>query len=109
MHTMKSIIRVGIADDEDLVRDGMAALLAGQQGVVVVSTVSTAYEAVELADSGAIDVLLLDIALGGRGGLDALVYFRKNVRNPPATSAAAPPIKSHIVSSPKRPVNVSSS
>lgn len=66
------MIRVGIADDEDLVRDGMAALLGNQQGMIVVATVSTAYEAVELADSGAIDVLLLDIALGGRGGLDAL-------------------------------------
>jgi two-component system, NarL family, invasion response regulator UvrY len=66
------VIRVGIADDEDLVRDGLAALLASWSGMIVVSTVSTAAEAVELADSGAIDVLLLDVHLGGRGGIDAL-------------------------------------
>lgn len=66
------MIRVGIADDEELVRDGIAALLASQPGIIVVSAVSTAAEAVELADSGSIDVLLLDIHLGGRGGIDAL-------------------------------------
>jgi len=66
------VIRVGIADDEDLVRSGIAALLAGRDGIVVVATVATSVEAVELADSGAIDVLLLDVQLGGRGGIDAL-------------------------------------
>ena len=66
------MIRVGIADDEDLVRDGLAALLSSQAGIIVVSTVSSAAEAIELADSGSIDVLLLDIHLGGRGGIDAL-------------------------------------
>ena len=66
------MIRVGIADDEDLVRDGIAALIAQQAGMLVVSSVSSAHEAVELADSGAVDVLLLDIQLGKRGGLDAL-------------------------------------
>ncbi|TVQ17544.1 MAG: DNA-binding response regulator, partial [Spirochaetaceae bacterium] len=55
------MIRIGIADDEDLVRDGIAALLSHQQGMIVVSTVSTAHEAVDLAGSGAIDVLLLDL------------------------------------------------
>ncbi len=66
------MIRVGIADDENLVRDGLAALLTSRSGLIVVSTVATAAEAVELADSGAIDVLLLDVHLGGRGGIDAL-------------------------------------
>ncbi len=66
------MIRIGIADDEDLVRDGIAALLSRQPGMVVVSTASGASEAVDLARSGAIDVLLLDIDLGDRGGLDAL-------------------------------------
>jgi two-component system, NarL family, invasion response regulator UvrY len=64
--------RVGIADDEDLVRDGLAALLGTRSGMVVVSTVATAADAIELADSGSIDVLLLDVHLGDRGGLDAL-------------------------------------
>lgn len=34
------MIRIGIADDEDLVRDGLAALLSQQEGIIVVSTVS---------------------------------------------------------------------
>lgn len=66
------MIRVGIADDEDLVREGLAALLLHRQGILVVDAVATAHEAVDLATSGAIDVLLLDVALGPRGGLDAL-------------------------------------
>jgi two-component system, NarL family, invasion response regulator UvrY len=66
------VIRIGIADDEDLVRDGIAALLSRQSGMIVVSTVSNAAEAVDLARSGGIDILLLDIDLGGRGGIEAL-------------------------------------
>ncbi len=66
------MIRVGIADDEELVREGIAALLAQEPGVMVVTSVATAHEAVELAGSGAIDVLLLDIQIGNRGGLEAL-------------------------------------
>jgi two-component system, NarL family, invasion response regulator UvrY len=66
------LIRIGIADDEELVRDGLAALLSGRQGMIVVATVESAVEAVELACSGAIDILLLDIGLGKRGGIDAL-------------------------------------
>jgi DNA-binding NarL/FixJ family response regulator len=66
------VIRIGIADDEDLVRDGLAALLNHESGMLVVSTASTASEATDLAASGAIDVLLLDIDLGDRGGLEAL-------------------------------------
>ena len=66
------MIRVGIADDEDLVRNGIAALVGQLSGMAVVATVASAHEAVELADSGAVDVLLLDIQLGDRGGLDAL-------------------------------------
>lgn len=66
------MIRIGIADDEDLVRDGLAALLGNQVGVLVVAAVGTTHEAVELALSGGIDVLLLDIELGKRGGLEVL-------------------------------------
>ncbi|MDT8299288.1 MAG: response regulator transcription factor, partial [Spirochaetaceae bacterium] len=75
------LIRVGIADDEDLVRDGIAALLASRTGLIVVSTVSTAAEAIELAGSGAIDVLLLDVQLGGRGGIDALEEIVRRTSN----------------------------
>ena len=94
------MIRIGIADDEDLVRDGIAALLSNQQGMIVVATVSSAHEAVELAGSGAIDVLLLDLDLGDRGGLDALADIRaRAARERTAAGSNAPTARVIVVSS----------
>jgi two-component system NarL family response regulator len=65
-------IRVAIVDDHPVVREGTAALLAAQAGLRVVGTASSIEEASSLLDSGAVDVLLLDIRLGSDSGLALL-------------------------------------
>jgi DNA-binding NarL/FixJ family response regulator len=65
-------IRIAIVDDHPVVRDGIAALLAAEPGLVVVGTAGTLEGARELAVRGGIDVLLLDIRLGTDSGLNLL-------------------------------------
>ena len=63
-------IRVLIADDHPVVRDGLAAMLEGDE-VHITAMVATGSEAVEAASSLDIDVVLMDVRMPGMDGLVA--------------------------------------
>jgi DNA-binding NarL/FixJ family response regulator len=65
-------IRVAIVDDHPVVRDGTAALLAAEPGLVVVGTAGSLAEAAPFLDAERVDVLLLDIRLGTESGFELL-------------------------------------
>lgn len=71
-----SAVRVLIVDDHTLVRAGLSRLLQGFADVEVVAEASTAQHAVEMAVAHAPDVILLDLSLPGRSGLEALSDIR---------------------------------
>ena len=66
------MIRVGIADDQDLVRAGFETILAASSDLEVVGTAGDGIEAVDLAGTARPDVLLLDIRMPRLDGLAAL-------------------------------------
>ncbi len=65
-------IRVAIVDDHPVVREGTAALLANVPGLCIAGTAGSLEDAAALLDPGAVDVLLLDIRLGSKSGLELL-------------------------------------
>ncbi len=69
-------IRVLIADDHRLFRDGLRALLSRQRDFEVVGEVGDGRTAVEAASQEAPDVVLMDLALPGLNGLDATAAIR---------------------------------
>ncbi|WP_101467016.1 response regulator [Nocardia fluminea] len=69
-------VRVLIADDERLVREGIAALLVLQPGIDVVGTAESGTEAVESAAVLAPDVVLMDVRMPGMGGVEAAALLR---------------------------------
>jgi DNA-binding NarL/FixJ family response regulator len=71
-----SRIRVLIADDHPVVRDGLSAILSTQPDFEVVGTASTGAEAVQLARELLPDVVLLDLAMPGMDGVEALKGLR---------------------------------
>ncbi|WP_216906026.1 response regulator [Nocardia noduli] len=73
---MTAILRVLIADDERLVREGIAALLALQSGIEVVATAENGATAIELARELAPDVVLMDIRMPGIDGVEAAAVLR---------------------------------
>ena len=64
-------IRVLIADDQPVVRDGLAMLLALLDDVDVVATAADGIEAVERARSERPDIVLMDLRMPGLEGADA--------------------------------------
>lgn len=70
-------MRVLLVDDHNLVRAGLTRLLQGFAGVEVVAEARDADEAIRLARLHAPDLVLLDISLPGRTGLEALSVLRE--------------------------------
>jgi DNA-binding NarL/FixJ family response regulator len=68
---MVSMIRVLIADDQELVRTGLSMILDAQPDIEVVGQASDGHEAVALARSLRPDVCLFDIRMPGQDGLEA--------------------------------------
>jgi DNA-binding NarL/FixJ family response regulator len=65
------MIRVLVADDQDLVRTGLSMILDAQPGIEVVAQVSTGRDAVERARHLRPDVCLLDIRMPELDGIEA--------------------------------------
>lgn len=66
------MIRVAIVDDHPIVADGLAANLRSAGDIEVAGTARTAADAVALARREHPDVLVLDLELGGRSGLEII-------------------------------------
>ena len=65
------MIRVVLADDQELLRAGFQALLDAQDGIEVIGAAADGGEAVELARKLKPDVILMDIRMPVLDGLQA--------------------------------------
>jgi DNA-binding NarL/FixJ family response regulator len=68
---MSEQVRVLIADDHPVFRDGLASLLGTQSDVVVVATAADGAEAVRLTAEHAPDVVVMDLQMPELNGIDA--------------------------------------
>jgi DNA-binding NarL/FixJ family response regulator len=73
------MIRVLVADDHTLVRDGIRALLATAPEIQLIGEAADGQEAIEQARALRPDVILLDIAMPGLGGLEAVPILRRDL------------------------------
>lgn len=70
-------ITILLVDDEAIVRAGIRALLERSEGLAVVGESGDAREAIDLASELRPDLVLLDIAMHGLSGLDAVAPIKK--------------------------------
>jgi two-component system, NarL family, invasion response regulator UvrY len=71
------MLRVLIVDDHEVLRDGVKRVLDKQPGTVTFGEAGTAPEALRLAREQEWDVVVLDLSLGGRSGLEVLKELRQ--------------------------------
>ena len=68
---MKKPIRIVLADDHTVIRQGLRLLLERQPGFVIVAEAADGRQAVEIAESQKPDVVVLDIAMPNLNGIEA--------------------------------------
>src|SRR5207302_7353000 len=69
-------IRVLLADDHAMMRDGLKALLSASPGISVIAEVSNGGDAVRRAQELKPDVVLMDIAMPDLNGIEAARMLR---------------------------------
>ncbi len=73
----RKAIRVLLVDDHAVVREGYRTLLAKHEGVSVVAEAANAASAYQLYKATQPDVVIMDISMPGRGGIDAIEHIRR--------------------------------
>ena len=71
------MIRVILVDDHPVLRTGLRTLLQNEADLEVVGEAGEGWQAVELASQLSPDVVVMDLALPGMGGLDATREIRR--------------------------------
>jgi DNA-binding NarL/FixJ family response regulator len=71
------MIRVLIADDHTLVRDGLRHILQGASGFEVVGEANDGVSTIALTRSNAADVLVLDLSMPGRNGVELIKQIKE--------------------------------
>ena len=92
-------IRVLLADDHRIVREGLKQMLADAPEIAVVAEAADGNEVLEkvAALDGALDAVLLDIALPGRDGLEVLQALRKDWPRLPVLMLSTYPERQYAV------------
>src|ERR1700722_14629470 len=70
-------LRILIVDDHALIRQGLKHILAGHFSHALLGEARTGQEALELVWKGTWDVVLLDITMPGKSGMDVLKQMIK--------------------------------
>jgi len=71
------MIRVAIADDHRIIREGLNLLLEGTDQIEIVAHASDGPELIDLLETTEIDVALLDVRMPKMSGLDVLEQIRE--------------------------------
>ena len=74
---MKKPIRVLIADDHAIVRQGMRQILSDTPDLTVSGEAENGVQAVQMVRAGEWDVVLMDVSMPDRNGIDALKLIKK--------------------------------
>ena len=72
------MIRILIADDHQIVREGLKQILAETSDMAVVAEASNGQDVMIRLDKQTVDVVMLDISMPGRSGLDILKQLRSD-------------------------------
>jgi DNA-binding NarL/FixJ family response regulator len=68
--------RVLVADDHAIVREGLKRILEGQADIEIAGEATNGHEVIERVRSGGFDLLLLDLSMPGKSGIELIKQVR---------------------------------
>jgi DNA-binding NarL/FixJ family response regulator len=74
-------IRVLAVDDHPLLREGITAVLEGEEDIELVAEATSGQEAIDLFRRFRPDITLMDLQMPGMGGIDAILAIRSEFYN----------------------------
>ena len=75
------MVKLLIADDHTIMRDGLKALLDNEQGIEVVATAADGLDAIRKASELIPDVIIMDISMPGTDGIEAVRSIKRKNSN----------------------------
>jgi two-component system NarL family response regulator len=72
----KAKIRILVADDHAIVRDGIVSIVAAEKDLQLVAQAANGVEAVDLVKKHLPDILLLDLRMPGKDGLEVIAQIQ---------------------------------
>jgi DNA-binding NarL/FixJ family response regulator len=78
---MPNVIRVLTVDDHPLLREGIAAVIAGEDDIKLVAEATNGAEAIELFRTHRPDITLMDVQMPGMSGIEAMQAIRAEFSN----------------------------
>jgi len=78
------MIKILIADDHAIVREGLKQIVAEEKDMLVAGEAGNTNEMFELLKEEEFAIIILDISMPGRSGLEALKFLKKNYPEVPA-------------------------
>jgi len=81
--------KIIIADDHPIVRNGLKQIIADEIELTVASEVSNAEELFQALKQDSFDLIILDIAMPGQSGIDALIKLKNIYPNLPVLILSA--------------------
>lgn len=75
------MIRVVLADDHALMREGLKYILRKADDIQVMAEATDGFEVLALVRKGGFDVLLMDLSMPGRSGMDLIKQIKEEAPN----------------------------
>lgn len=66
------MIRIVVADDHIIMREGLKRILHGAEDIEVIGEAVDGFETLALVRRGGFDLLLMDLSMPGRSGVDLI-------------------------------------
>ncbi|MET3108490.1 DNA-binding NarL/FixJ family response regulator [Oxalobacteraceae bacterium GrIS 2.11] len=71
------MIRILIADDHTIMREGLKRILEGEPNIQIVAEAVDGLDALQKVRAGGIDLILLDLSMPGRSGVDLIRQIKE--------------------------------
>jgi len=94
---MKRVLRIAIADDHEIVRNGLSMIIENTEGMQVDIAASSHHELLDMLEKYEIDILILDLNLGDINGLGSLESVTKHYPSLPVLVLSAYPEEEYAV------------
>ena len=89
------MIRILIADSHALLREGLQHILGEVPTITVVAEAADGFEAIALARDGGVDVLVVELSLPGRGGIELIRQLKREAPSIPILVLTLHAVETH--------------